>query len=181
MGGLQWGVVIGVSLVGALCDLGVRRIPNLLTLPALLAGLGWATWVGGAMGLIDATVGCLALALPFVLLFVFAGGGAGDAKLMGAIGAWLGLLNGVIALLAVVFSGLVLAIAFALAKRQLRTALVNLARMASIAIVAVSTRSRLGGAGILAAGSRDMQTIPYGVGIFAGVCLAAGGVFAWGV
>ena len=87
---LQWGVVIGTALAAAVCDLRTRRVPNLLTGPIVLAGLAWGIWVGGWAGLADSVAGCLLLAIPYVLLFVFAGGGAGDAKLMGAIGSrWL--------------------------------------------------------------------------------------------
>ena len=34
--------------------------------------------------------GALLLGIPFVILFLIAGGGAGDAKMMAAIGAWVG-------------------------------------------------------------------------------------------
>ena len=73
----------------------------------------------------DALAACVMLALPYVVLFVFAGGGAGDAKLMGAIGTWLGLVNGVVALAAVAASGILLAVAFALARRRLLVVLMN--------------------------------------------------------
>ena len=181
LGEVQWTIAIGAALAGAIWDLSTRRIPNLLTGPVLLAGLAWASWIGGLAGLADATVGCLLLALPYVLLFVFAGGGAGDAKLMGAIGAWLGVLNGVVALVSVAVCGAVLAVAFALAKKKLRHVLANLARMASIVVLTVVARGRLGDPSPLLAQTEDMQTMPYGVGIFAGVCVAAGGVYAWGV
>ena len=95
---VQWGVVLCVSLIGAITDLRSGRIPNFLTMPILLAGATWAVWLCGPAGLADALLGCLLLATPYVLLFVFAGGGAGDAKLMGAIGAWLGVVNGLVAL-----------------------------------------------------------------------------------
>jgi prepilin signal peptidase PulO-like enzyme (type II secretory pathway) len=85
----QWGVVFGTSLAAAIFDLRSKRIPNALTIPLLVAGLVWATWIGGLSGLGNAAAACFLLALPYVFLFLFAKGGAGDAKLMGAIGAWL--------------------------------------------------------------------------------------------
>ena len=71
---LQWGVAIGTSLAAAVCDVRTRRVPNLLTGPMLLAGLSWGIWIGGWAGLADSAAGCLLLAIPYVLLFVFAGG-----------------------------------------------------------------------------------------------------------
>ena len=175
----QWGVVIFASLIGAICDLRSSRIPNLLTVPVLVGGIVWAGWVGALPGLADATAGCVLLSLPYVLLFVFGGGGAGDAKLMGSIGAWLGVVNASVTLVAVTMSGLVLAVGFALAKGRFRRALANLVRMCSIVTLYVFSRGRSGEAQSLLVKTGEMQTIPYGVGIFVGTCVAAVGVFAW--
>ena len=176
----QWGVVIGASLVAAICDLRTRRIPNALTVPLLLVGLIKAAWFGGLSGLAEAVGACFLLALPYVLLFLFAKGGASDAKLMGAIGAWLGLAQGITVLLCVVTAGCVLAIAKALAKKRLKSVLTS---------IFLSFYSFM----LLLLGYRTMQhttdrddvdqrydlTIPYGVAIFAGVCVAGGIVLIW--
>ena len=106
----QWGVIISASLVSAIWDVRSRRIPNMITFPLLLAGLIWATWHGGLSSLAEAAGACVLLALPYVFLFVFANGGAGDAKLMGAIGAWLGFKQGIIVLCCVATAGIILAI-----------------------------------------------------------------------
>ena len=145
----------------------------------LVGGIVWAGWMGAFPGLADAAAGCVLLSLPYVVLFVFGGGGAGDAKLMGSIGAWLGVVNASVTLVAVTLSGLVLALGFALAKRRLRSALANVVRMCSIVILFIFSRGRSGEAQSLLVKTGDMQTVPYGVGIFVGTCVAAVGVFAW--
>ncbi len=116
---LQWGAVLAATAAATAWDLRTRRIPNALTLPLLAGGLMHAGFVAGAAGLLDATAACLALSLPYVVLFAVAHGGAGDAKLMGAVGAWLGVFDGGLALAAVCLSGVVLAVGWALAKRRL--------------------------------------------------------------
>ena len=102
---IQWGVVIVASLVAALWDVRTRRIPNKLTGSLLVSGIAWHAWVGGLPGVGDSLLGCFVASLPFLVLFLYAGGGAGDAKMMGAVGAWLGLAQGVVALVAVVCAG----------------------------------------------------------------------------
>ena len=47
----QWGVILVASLVAALWDLKSRRIPNVLTLPLLAAGLIQSAWFDGFDGL----------------------------------------------------------------------------------------------------------------------------------
>ena len=175
---LQWGVVISVSLLAAVVDVAWRRIPNLLVGPIWVGGLVWAAWVGGPPALGDAFVAGVMLAAPYILLFLFAGGGAGDAKLMGAIGAWLGLVNGTVALCCVSLAGVVLGIAFALAKKRLRTVGANLAgaRWRLLLLAFGPDRWSLVRDPLVDSG---MLKIPYGLAIFAGVCAAATGVLLW--
>jgi prepilin peptidase CpaA len=176
---IQWSVVIGATLAAAVTDLCSRRIPNLLVFPVLISGIAWKSWTGGYVGALDSLAACVALALPYVLLFVFAGGGAGDAKMMGAVGAWLGLLQGAVVLAAVAASGIVLALAYAAAQRQLRPVLANISGVLVTFAAAVRTRRGFADAVREVPSADQMTTIPYGVAIFVGVCLAAGGLLAW--
>lgn len=87
---LQTALLVALVAAAVATDLSSRRIPNVLTLTGLAAGLalrvpaGWEAVGAGAAG---ATV-ALAVALPLVL----AGGlGGGDAKLLAAVGAFVGL------------------------------------------------------------------------------------------
>lgn len=83
-------VAFAVSLVGGVHDLFTRRIPNWLTFPAVLLGVAAQFWLGGWGAGGDALLGVL---LGFVLFFPvhFLGYmGAGDVKLLMAIGAWMG-------------------------------------------------------------------------------------------
>ena len=119
----QWGVVLGASLAAAIWDLRSRRIPNALTLPLVVTGLLYGLLAGGLSGLGQAAAACVVVALPYILLFVFAGGGAGDAKMMGALGAWLGLAAGAVVLGTVAATGVVLGLLNLATKRQLAAGL----------------------------------------------------------
>jgi prepilin peptidase CpaA len=85
-----WTFTIAVVLLAAWTDWRWRKIPNWLTVPGLILGIGAnaiaAGWPGAKASLEGAGL-ALALLLPFVLLRGF---GAGDWKLMGTIGAFLG-------------------------------------------------------------------------------------------
>ena len=135
----------------------------------------------GPAGVIDSLAACVLLALPYVVLFVTAGGGAGDAKLMGAIGAWLGLVNGAIVLGLVALSGTVLAMWHAAAARRSSVVLGNVAVAARGMAAAVFGQLSLKEASSLLPPVEGSQKVPYGLAIFAGVVLSATGVFAWHV
>jgi prepilin peptidase CpaA len=174
----QWGVVIGASLIAALCDLKEKRIPNALTFPVLAVGLIWTAWVGGLSGLAESAGACVLLALPYIILFLFFGGGAGDAKMMGAIGAWLGLRQGLTVLACVAIAGGVMALAKAIAAKRLRFVLTSVFISFFGFILNLLTHRKVQlaeeQAEIKQSGELD---IPYGVAIFAGVC--AGGGVVW--
>lgn len=176
---LPWAVVLGVSLVAAASDLHSRRIPNLLTGPVFLAGLVWSTFNVGLAGFAESVTASAVLALPYVLLFVFAGGGAGDAKLMAALGAWMGLVDGLVVLFCVALAGIVCAVALSVATHRLRAVLVNVRRMiGTVAVVLLITKKLQDASGLMASPD-EMRTMPYGIAVFIGVCTAAGGLFLW--
>jgi prepilin peptidase CpaA len=83
--------VLMVSLgVACVSDVLTRRIPNWLTFPGTLAGLGLNWLVGGYEGLL---AGLLGMAAGFFLLFFFyllGGMGGGDVKLLALVGSFLG-------------------------------------------------------------------------------------------
>jgi prepilin peptidase CpaA len=106
---------------GAFIDLRTRRVPNALTLP--FAVLGLAAAVSGWSGLtMSAALFGLLLGLVFMLPgYVFGATGAGDVKLLAAVGAWLGpTLIGVAFLYTAIVGGV---LALVVARRRRRLAL----------------------------------------------------------
>ena len=105
---LAWTLALAIlavvlALWAGWLDLRLRRIPNWLTVPALGGGLvantlAWG-WPGTKAALEGAGLG-LAVLLPFVLL---RGLGAGDWKLFGALGAWVGPNRLIVLLLGTIF------------------------------------------------------------------------------
>jgi prepilin peptidase CpaA len=83
-------VAVTIALVAAVWDLRTRRIPNLLTLGAALAAVAVHAYAGGFLGVGTALAGWLIGAAFLLPLFALGGMGAGDVKLLAALGAWLG-------------------------------------------------------------------------------------------
>ena len=83
-------IVVGVALVAVIWDVATRRIPNALTFGAAFAALVVHACLGGWSGAGMAAAGWAAGVALFFPVFALGGMGAGDVKLLGAIGAWLG-------------------------------------------------------------------------------------------
>ncbi|MFM7843279.1 MAG: prepilin peptidase [Planctomycetota bacterium] len=122
-------LVLGFLLVASYTDVRWRLVHNRTTYTGVLTAVcasGLATWFGvdlssavpataatwGIPSLADSLLGCLVCGLAMLVCYVlFAGGvGGGDLKLMAMIGAFLGLYQGLEALLWTMILGGVLAI-----------------------------------------------------------------------
>ena len=130
--------VIVLVTVAARADVRTRTIPNRLTFPALLLGLAVHGALGGADGLKSSLVG---MAVAGGVLFpgwLFRWMGAGDVKLMAAVGAWLAWPQGLIGVLASLVMGGVISLIVALRRGMLRQALAG-AAMIGAAVLARSS------------------------------------------
>ncbi len=88
-----WWIAFAAVAVATVIDWNSRRIPNLLTFPLALAGLVLNGIVGGWMGLGGSLVGLVLGLLIFLLFMALGAMGAGDVKLMAALGALLGVVH----------------------------------------------------------------------------------------
>ena len=85
-----WTFTLLLTCLAAVWDWRSRKIPNWITVPGAVAGIALHAFLAGWHGALFALAGmglALALLLPLVYLRAL---GAGDWKLMGAVGAFLG-------------------------------------------------------------------------------------------
>jgi prepilin peptidase CpaA len=107
------------ATLSAVYDVRSRRIPNFITLPAIVFGLLLHAVFGGWQQLATSAAGGLICGLIFLLFYLAGGMGAGDVKLITATGCIAGLsLIGHLLILTALAGG-VMAIGLALYRRQL--------------------------------------------------------------
>lgn len=84
-------VILALALVAAsLTDVAHQRIPNVITYPLALFGLIYNIVLAGMSGLLFSLSGILVGGGILLLFYVLGGMGAGDVKLMAAVGSILG-------------------------------------------------------------------------------------------
>src|SRR5437868_13386578 len=76
-----------VAAAAAVVDVRQHRIPNWLTYPTMVGGLGLRSYYFGWHGLLSAVGGCLLAAGIVFLFYAVRAMGAGDLKLLAALGA----------------------------------------------------------------------------------------------
>lgn len=115
-----WIATLILTLLAGSLDLRSRRIPNWLTVPGFFAGIALHTVLSGWRGTLLALEGAglaLAILLIPVLMRLL---GAGDWKLMGAVGAFVGPMMLLFVLLASVLVSGVMAVVHVLGKRRVK-------------------------------------------------------------
>ncbi|MEO2073798.1 MAG: prepilin peptidase [Bacillus sp. (in: firmicutes)] len=79
-----------VLIISIITDLRSRKILNIVTIPSILIGLVYYLFTGGIEGFIYSGKGFLVGAGLLLIPYLLGGMGAGDVKLMAAIGALMG-------------------------------------------------------------------------------------------
>jgi len=115
--------------IGSVTDIRERRIPNLITGPAIVAGLMLHTIYGGWRGLGDAALAGLIAGGIFLIFFLAGGMGAGDVKLMTAVGCIAGLSPLPLVVISTALAGGVFALAVSIYHGRLRETLGNVAAL----------------------------------------------------
>jgi prepilin peptidase CpaA len=165
------GLLLLLLLAAAWHDIRSYRIPNKLVFGGTMIALVFnaiAPPEMGGLGIPDSlaglAVGLVAL-LPLYLLRVM---GAGDVKLMGMVGAFLGAQGTTAALMCVLLSGGILALCVALYQRKLLKLLQKLKVMAYLVLVSASLPGSSLKESLAVSGSESIGKLPYGVAIAVG-------------
>lgn len=126
---LETGALLSAA-VACLTDVRSARIPNVLTFASLASAVAVQVLAPAGHGGPTALAGALAGFAVFLPLFLLGGMGAGDVKLMTALGAWLGWGHVVWLALYTAIAGGLLALAWSAGHGYARQAFANLRTLA---------------------------------------------------
>src|SRR5580693_1842359 len=119
-------ILLGILVaVAAIFDIRYRRIPNWLVLAGLVVGIAWNVYSSGLSGLARASEG---LGLGFILyfpLYLIRARGAGDVKLLAAVGAIAGPGNCVWIFLLTAILGGIIAVILLMSRGRVRKTFFN--------------------------------------------------------
>ena len=169
-------VLLAVAIVAAIFDARYRRIPNWLVLAGLLLGIGLNAFLSEWAGLRSSLLGIGLAFLIYFPLYLLRGMGAGDVKLMAAVGAITGWANwlGIFFLTAIV--GGVAAIALLIGRRQVARGFSN---VGYLLVELLSFRLPYARHEELDVTSQKSVKLPHGVMIAWGCVLYLGAAWLW--
>ena len=157
-----------IAVTAATWDLKWRRIPNILTIPAVISGLALHSVQSGWDGFVSSLLGMAIGGGILLIFYIFGGMGAGDVKLMAGIGAFVGYHLVLPVLFLIGIAGGIMAIgrlAARLVDRQ-RGKKAELTDSPAGATLGTAADSDRPGGGLM------KETMPYGVAIAAGTLVS---------
>lgn len=157
--------VLTLVTLAAQADVKSRRIPNHLTFPALAIALVSHAAFGGRDGFLDSVTGMAIAGGVLVPGWMMGWMGAGDVKLVAAIGAWLGMPGAVFAVLGSLIAGGVVSLVMALRQGVLVRTLQG---AAMLGVTGLTRAGRGGAAPPMTTGIR----FPFAVAVLAGATFA---------
>lgn len=166
---LAIGALVSAGLAVA-WDLRQGRIPNRLTYGSIAFGLLARVILGGGRGALDGLAAGLVGGGIFLLFFLVRGMGAGDVKLMTAIGMWAGLRHLVGVMMVTAIAGGILALGYVVARRRGLSTLRNLGALLRFHAVA----------GLAPHPEINLEN-PRAIRIPYALAIAAGTVYAYGL
>jgi prepilin peptidase CpaA len=119
-------IALGIGAAACITDVRSARIPNVLTFSGAIAGLLFHAFAPNGAGFAAAGEGCLIGLGVFFLPFALGGLGAGDVKLLAALGAWLGPTDILWSAVYAALVGAALCVVVAIARGYVRTAVSNI-------------------------------------------------------
>jgi prepilin peptidase CpaA len=122
-------LLLAVAVVAGIYDWKYRRIPNWLVLLGLVAGFSCHCVVGGLAGLVVAAKGFGLAALIYLAMYLLHAMGAGDVKLMAALGCIAGPMSWFVLFLATAILGAVVAVVMSLAYGRLYSTFWNVGQI----------------------------------------------------
>jgi prepilin peptidase CpaA len=169
-------ILLLIVCLAAIYDLRYRRIPNWVVLIGLLLGLGANTFLFGWAGLQRSLIGAAVGFLVYFPLYLLRGMGAGDVKLMAAVGAIVGWADwiGIFFLTAIV--GGLAALALLASRSQLRRGFSN---VGYLVIQLLSRRLPYARKEELDIKSEKSAKLPHGITIAWGSLLFVAAAWKW--
>ncbi len=165
-------IVVILALLAAATDVYTGKIPNLLTLPAALVGIAINAELSGWKGVLYSLEGFI-FGLGLLMLFYLLGGmGAGDVKLLGAIGSLLGPYRVLNAFIVSVLIGGVMSLIYILYSRESLKGTVLHKGFLKFLGTPFCVTSKSENKSSLEAAPKISKSLPYGVPIAIGTILS---------
>ena len=154
-------ITLAFLILATLWDLKTRRIPNFLTLPTTFLGLAMNAYYAGLGGIKDSLLGLFLGVVLLILPFALGGMGAGDVKLLAAVGALNGPSFVLYTFLYGAIAGGILAIFYALLRGQFSRVIANF----KTSFLGIALKARTKGSPVMVTSGLKF---PYGIAFLIG-------------